>query len=396
MRIRADLLCLSFTLILTLTLSNIGTVNGVTEPTIYIDPHTSYKLQNERFNITVRIKNAEDVFSWQVQINFDPNILEAINATEGDFLKDQPQGTFFAVNVRSDYILFGASSYGEVPGAGGSGTLATVEFLVNGIGSCILNITDPTRTYLLNRNLNKIPYIAENGYFTNIEIPPIADFTYSPTRPQIGETITFNASASYDPDGNIVLYKWDFGDGTNATGEVVTHAYTVPGTVTVTLTIWDEGGLDNTISKDVGIRFMHNIAVSDIAASPTTVKVSESVSVTVTVLNKGTETETFDVTVYYDSTSIGTKTVTDLAPDDTETLTFPWDTSDVAEGTYMIKAVAGPLSGEMDTSDNTRLAGTVTVSASASTFPIQYVAVAVAVIVVLIGGLFFYIRRKPA
>ena len=41
-----------------------------------------------------------------------------------------------------------------------------------------------------------------------------------------GTTVTYSAAGSYDPDGKIASYEWDFGDGTSATGSVVTHTYT--------------------------------------------------------------------------------------------------------------------------------------------------------------------------
>jgi len=45
--------------------------------------------------------------------------------------------------------------------------------------------------------------------------PPIASFTYTPKNPMVGGNIEFDTSASYDPDGYIVSYEWDFGDGSS-------------------------------------------------------------------------------------------------------------------------------------------------------------------------------------
>jgi len=81
--------------------------------------------------------------------------------------------------------------------------------------------------------------------------PPVASFIYSPTAPQVGEAVTFDASASSGPDGTIVSYEWDFGDGTNGTSEIATHTYTDSGTYVVTLNVTDNNELSNTTSQDV-------------------------------------------------------------------------------------------------------------------------------------------------
>jgi PKD repeat protein len=71
---------------------------------------------------------------------------------------------------------------------------------------------------------------------------PIALFTESAHNVDTFEAIDFDASASYDPDGTIVSYNWDFGDGTNASGVTSSHAYTDDGVYTVNLTITDNNG----------------------------------------------------------------------------------------------------------------------------------------------------------
>jgi PKD repeat protein len=53
-------------------------------------------------------------------------------------------------------------------------------------------------------------------------------------------TCSFDGTGSSSPDGHIVSYAWDFGDGTFGTGATPSHAYSAPGPVTVTLTVTDD------------------------------------------------------------------------------------------------------------------------------------------------------------
>ena len=81
--------------------------------------------------------------------------------------------------------------------------------------------------------------------------PPVASFTASKASAYAGETIIFNASRSYDPDGSIVSYSWDFGDGSSGSGVTLSHAYSSSGTYTVTLTVRDNDGATNQTSKQI-------------------------------------------------------------------------------------------------------------------------------------------------
>ena len=82
-------------------------------------------------------------------------------------------------------------------------------------------------------------------------VSPVAEFTFSPMQPKPDETVSFDASGSYDPDGSIVGYAWDFDDGSTGSGETTTHAFDTAGTFTVTLNVTDDEGLFNTTSRDI-------------------------------------------------------------------------------------------------------------------------------------------------
>lgn len=76
-------------------------------------------------------------------------------------------------------------------------------------------------------------------------LPPVAVFDYTPPWPDPGETVTFDASRSGDPDGAIAEYRWDLtGDGQHETvdGPVVSRAYRTAGTTTVRLAVVDRSG----------------------------------------------------------------------------------------------------------------------------------------------------------
>ena len=84
-------------------------------------------------------------------------------------------------------------------------------------------------------------------------MPPNAKFSYDPLNPSVGSIVTFDASSSNDSDGNIAFYQWDFGDGIDATGRVVTHQYGSAGSYTVVLTVMDNYGQSDTYSKSITV-----------------------------------------------------------------------------------------------------------------------------------------------
>jgi len=103
----------------------------------------------------------------------------------------------------------------------------------------------------------------------------------------------------------------------------------------------------------------HDVAIMNVTTSTPEIYTGQMLNINVVAKNEGTFNETFNVRAYYDSTLIGTQTVTDLPQDVEMTLIFSWNTTDVACGYYTISANASVVFGETDTADNTRIDGTV-------------------------------------
>lgn len=118
-------------------------------------------------------------------------------------------------------------------------------------------------TYTISAEASQVPAEINltNNKFTDGTVTinplqiPVASFVFSPASLIVGDTVTFNASASYDPDGTIVSYFWYFGDGANSTetDPIATHAYTEPETYTITLEVTDNDGLTKTATKDITV-----------------------------------------------------------------------------------------------------------------------------------------------
>jgi len=134
----------------------------------------------------------------------------------------------------------------------------------------------------------------------------------------------------------------------------------------VSSTLSDSSG--NPIDHDVvngefsNVVKIHDIAVTDVSASPTSVVAGDSVFVDVTVENLGDFSEVASVTAFYDGGVVGTRTDLSLNPGDSVALRFEWDTTGVAQRTYVISASASIVEGEDENPDNNFLEdGTVTI-----------------------------------
>ena len=190
----------------------------------------------------------------------------------------------------------------------------------------------------------------ESGWCVNIttsNAPPAAN-AGGPYAAAEGSAITFDGTASSDPDNEIVSYAWDFGDGNTGTGPTPTHTYAdnlaADGAYTVTLTVTTNDGATSTATTTVTVS---NVApqVTGVTLYPTPVAVGTPIEISATFTDVGsvdTHTALWDLgpsgtvvsgtVVEGGGSGIATATVVYSAPG-VYTITASVTDDDVATGT---------------------------------------------------------------
>ena len=188
----------------------------------------------------------------------------------------------------------------------GNGTFFTMTFKVLKSGSSPLKLT---KVDLSGEEMPPVhlSYQAFDGVFKTAEAPT-AKFTFWPSVGVENKSVIFNASASYDPDGYVAKYIWDFGDGniTTVTTPIVSHSYNDTGPYIVSLTVVDNDGLSSSPkTEEVWVVEKRNVKVIGVLLTPAhVVLVNRTVDIEVTVVNHGWADENCTVRAYYNATAV--------------------------------------------------------------------------------------------
>jgi len=193
-----------------------------------------------------------------VDINASATYSEIVVVHEGGDALDAEEVTVIA-RQGSEEWRYGLESFTESKGSdpsqfdGGERWRRTHDLAV--AQARIVLVHDPSNAVLYDQRLAVPPETNER---------PTAHFDYTPASPGTGEQITFDASASGDPDGTVANYTWAFGDGNTitTTDSVVNHTYTMPGEYDVRMTVTDDNGATRTRTKTLLVNSLPSAALT--------------------------------------------------------------------------------------------------------------------------------------
>ena len=221
---------------------------------------------NGEYSVTLRVVDNEGAVGSKVAIQVVKNRSPVAALTESAALVDKRQVVTFDASPSYDpdgTIVKYFWDFGD--GTTGTGVSVSHSYPESGVYTATLTVndddgaTDTISTAKIVRNQ-----------------APVAVFTESSSNVHIDDAVTFNADGSYDPDGTLVNYSWDFGDGKTATGVTVSHASADNGVYFVTLTVTDDDGA--TGSASVRMTVMNSPPVASFTASAGTVNTDEAIS----------------------------------------------------------------------------------------------------------------------
>ncbi|MBQ7565610.1 MAG: Ig-like domain repeat protein, partial [Oscillospiraceae bacterium] len=197
----------------------------------------------------------------------------------------------------------------------------------------------------------------DNNDFTgeNLKVnqPPVAVIVLPGLSPEgnydSGASLSFGSTGSHDPDGTIVRYRWDFGNGKKGDYATSPVAYTMPGKYNVTLTVTDDLGASTTATQTVTVGDRRpDLFVESVRWSPADPEEGDVVTITAVIGNKGLGDATlgFLTGFYIDNRYMGyVKTDVDetgvsLAEGKTVEVSFTYQAT---AGTHIVKVVANDI-----------------------------------------------------
>lgn len=185
----------------------------------------------------------------------------------------------------------------------------------------------------------------------------------------INSTITLTLQVSNLESGGqqSLVFAWNTQDLDEGNYTICGMASQVQDEINVGNNLYIDGVVELKNQPTQPILF-HDVAIIGLTPSVVSAFIGTTVDIAVVIVNNGNYSETFNVTVYYDSVAIGTIDVLDFSAAGTKILIFHWNTQNVAEGNYTLSTLASVVPDEVDVANNAYVDGTVRLTALARTW----------------------------
>jgi|Deesub1362B_J571_1020462.scaffolds.fasta_scaffold01005_8 hypothetical protein len=215
-----------------------------TTPTLYINPPSITVNATETFHINATISNIIDLAGWEFKLYYHNNILNGITVAEGPFLKQCGSTAFFVVDFNNHYnathgrIWLTCTLLGNVSGASGSGTLATISFLAEGGGNTTINLAE---TVLGDSQANSISHTTNDGEVRVIGLSDIAITNVHPLKTIVGQGYNMHINITIDNQGDLTE-TFNFTAYANVTAIETREVTLESGTSTILTIFWNTTG----------------------------------------------------------------------------------------------------------------------------------------------------------
>jgi PKD repeat protein len=202
-------------------------------------------------------------------------------------------------------------------------------------------------------------YTLFGNAFCFVDRAPVASLSATPTQGFAPLAVSFNGSASSDPDGTVTSYTFTFGDGTAAvtqTSPTIQHTYANPGDYFATLTVKDNSGTtsSNVASVEIRAEAAPDLIVSALVSSNNKAPQGSKVTLTATIKNQGTADAGPSHTQFLldGKTQLGLVSTSGLAPGASVQVSVDWFTAGVKKGQHTIKATADKSNEVTESNEN--------------------------------------------
>ena len=213
---------------------------------------------------------------------------------------------------------------------------------------------------------------------------PTAIFTFTSGTILTSVSVNFNGTTSFDPDGTIVGYAWDYGDGSTGSGATPSHSYSIAGIYIVKLNVTDNSGSTQVSTQTVTIT--DRPPTISLTQSSTTAAPGQAVIITISASDLDGTIATTTVN-WGDGT---TDTISGPPTTDSHTYSLP---SAAPSATYTITVTVHDNSGStMSVTSNPITVQPIQPSSNVS-FPLYYFGILAALISALLLGTFLAFRR---